>query len=213
MTYRDLFERTVERLRACGIVATLEFGPVVSAFEIRRFEQSLNVQMPRCLVDFYLNVGDGVKLEWNADGESATVPFCRFSFPNLGRLVGALGKLRMESECLANHSFWEACDPVLARRHYERQLSFFPFFEENTDLICIEPVSDAEVVVYYQYDWSFMETGDSGIRLAGSLREFLSGWSTVAFVEPGRFWWPDTVANDGVIWSGEAFPFHLPSGS
>jgi hypothetical protein len=119
----------------------------------------------------------------------------------------------MDSECLANHRFWEARDPALAKRHYVRQLSFFPFFEENTDLICIEPVSDGEVVVYHQSDWSLMETGDSGIRLAGSLREFLAGWSTVAFVEPNRFWWPDTVTNGRVLWSGDAFPFHLPSDS
>lgn len=193
-----MFKRTVERLRECGITATLEFGPAVTPADIHRFEASLLAPVPRCLFDFYLNVGDGVRFEWTAEGANPAAPFCRFTFPELERLHGMIAKLRMESECLADHNFWEARDPVRARRHYERQLSFFPFFEQNTDLICIEPVGDRETVVHYQYDWSFTATGDCGIRLAGSLYEFLSGWSTVAFVEPINFWWPGTVSNGGV---------------
>jgi hypothetical protein len=97
----------------------------------------------------------------------------------------------------------------LAKQQYRRQLSFFPFLRDNVDLICLEPTSGNDVVVFHDHEWSFYERGNSGIRLSDSLLEFWQGWSTVGFIDPTHLWWPATVSDGKVNWSGDCFGFHL----
>jgi hypothetical protein len=208
-----MFERTRARLEADGIPVCCDFGSAVAAADFSSFERKWAVSFPSSLRQFYQDVGDGLTFQWFLDCADPMQPFSSLVVPTLDVLQQELAYLRMLDECLAGYDFGRSQDPEVARQHYERQLSFFPFLRNNAELICIEPVASHERVVFHDHEWSFYESGDSGIRLADSLWEFWEGWSSVGFVEPKHLWWQRTVGTRGVVWSREHFGFCLRAGA
>lgn len=204
MSYRRLFEQTRARLETRGIAVKLEFGPDVSPLTFEELQQASGLPIPQSLRQFYSEIGDGLTFHWSLNDNEATKTFCRLNIPTLTQLLVGINYLQMLNDCLADHDFRET-----AHREYQRQLTYFPFLTDNTDLICIEPTAGQEAVVFHDHEWSFYTTGDSGILLANSLKEFWHGWSEVGFVEPLEHWWPKTTGSAGTIWSVEEFGFQL----
>jgi hypothetical protein len=207
--FRCLFEQARARLEGGGIPVRLDFGPRVLITDFEPFEQAWGLPIPPSVRQFYLEVGNGLTFQWQADPDSPSGPFCSLNVPTLAGLGDGVEYLRMLNECLAGHDFRKSRDADAARRHYRRQLGFFPFLRANADLLCIEVEGGQEVVVFHDHEWSFYPAGDSGVRLADSLIQFLRGWSEVAFVEPRKWWWPAVIGAGGVIWSEEHFGFYL----
>jgi hypothetical protein len=207
--YRRLFEHTRSRLERRGIEVALEFGSGVSANDFAPLEETWGLPIPWSLRQFYLETGNGLTFRWPVDRSAPSQPFCRLCVPNLAGLSKGIDYLRMQNESLASHDFWEPEEREAARHHYRRQLTYFPFLQENADLLCIEPADGAEVVVFHDHEWSLHTAGDSGIQLAGTLRQFWWGWSEVGFVEPKENWWPQTAGIGRTVWSQENFGFSI----
>lgn len=207
--YRHLFQNTQDRLRSRGITASLKVGPSVSIADFEPLEAVAKLPIPSSLRQFYLEVGNGLTFHWAVDLDRPSQKFCRLNVPTLDQLLLGFSYLRMLNECLASHDFREAQDVEYARRQFHRQLTYFPFLTANADLLCIEPTSDREAVVFCDHEWSDYPTGNSGVVLAESLHEFWRGWSQVGFVEPIEFWWPKAIRDRQAIWSEENFGFRL----
>jgi hypothetical protein len=206
---RHLFEHARARLEARRISVSLEFGAPVSPTDFAPFEKAWGLTIPPSLRQFYLETGNGLAFRWPLDPNAPSEPFCWLVVPALAGLQEGIDYLRMLNGCLAGHDFRESREAEAARRHYQRQLTFFPFLRANADLICIESTEGHEVVVFHDHEWSFYPTGDSGIRLTDSLIQFWQGWSEVGFVEPKNYWWPTAAGNGRTVWSKENFGFCL----
>ena len=202
--FRQLFEQARARLESRRISVHLEFGPRVFAADFEPLERVWGVPIPPSLRQFYVETGNGLTFRWHLDPDTLSRPFCSLAVPTLAGLTEGIEYLRMLNGCLAGHDFRESRDPAAARRHYGRQLAFFPFLQANADLLCIEPAGGQEVVVFHDHEWSLYPTGDSGIRLADSLASFWQGWAEVGFAEPTE-WWPGAAGTEGAIWSVEHF--------
>jgi hypothetical protein len=208
--YRKILDAACARLEALGIAVNLENGPPVTASRISQCEQEWGVAFPSCVRQFYMELGDGLRLQWFIHRSNISIPFGSLWVPRLAEMKMGLDFLRMLSECFADYDFLDTEQPEVARRHYQRQLSFFPFLEENSDLICIETIGDRETVVYFDHEWPCYGRGDSGLFLADSLPDFWMGWSSVGFVRPKLSWWPGTVGERGTEWTEARFGFSLP---
>jgi len=209
VNYRSIFENAKNHLERKGISVLTEIGSTVSPAQFDDFEQRWDVSFPSALEQFYLETGNGLEFRWFLNRSDPKAPFCWLKIPDLSKLQHTLEYLRMLNDCLGDHDFIEHQDQSIGRKHYQRQLSFFPFLNDNADLICIETASGKQTVVFHDHEWSFQEDGDSAILLANSLSEFWLGWSSVGFVRPKCLWWPHTIGEKGVIWSEDNFGFHL----
>jgi hypothetical protein len=206
-SFAQLFEMAVARLGSVGIAAQLERGGPVTAQQIARYERDWATSIPQSIRQFYFDVGDGLEFRWFIDRLDALSPFCWLKVPQLSDLKGMIDYLHMLNDCLADHEFREARQPERAIRHYRRQLTFFPFLQDNADLMCVEVCGEREQVVFHDHEWSFHEDGDSGLILAPSLLEFWQGWSNVGFVQPTQLWWPGTIKGQATEWSIDRFGF------
>ncbi len=207
--YRLLFDVTVTRLAAMEISADCSCGPSLTATQLDRFEQECSLSLPSSLRQFYLSIGDGLEFRWTVDRSNVALPSCYLTVPELSQLKQSVDYLRMLNRCLADQDFDFAHDVAFARQQYKRQLSFFPFLQDNSDLLCIECKQGAEEVVFLDHEWSFYDRGISGRFLARSLHDFWCGWSNVGFVAPKNFWWPGSLGEFGIEFSVERFGFSL----
>ncbi len=208
--YRKILDAACTRLAALGIAVDLQNGVPVAASRIRQCEQEWAVLFPSSVRQFYMELGDGLMLRWFIDRSNIAMPFGSLWVPRLRDLKMGIDSLRMFNQCFADYDFRETEEPEVAKHHYQRQLSFFPFREENSDLICIETVDDRETVVFFDHEWPCYSRGDSGLFLGDSLHAFWMGWSSVGFAHPKLHWWPGTVGERGTEWSEERFGFCLP---
>lgn len=83
MDYRSLIDTVCRRLKGLGIGCEVEAGKVATERAIAKIEDKIKVRLPPELRAFYLTVGDGYSLAWQADAEDLNLPFANLQIPTL----------------------------------------------------------------------------------------------------------------------------------
>jgi hypothetical protein len=185
-------------------------GDPVTHDMITKTEKIMNFPIPKQLVDFYCQIGDGIEMDWNLDeSEKCDTDhvFGGICIPSLKELIRALDG--WEEMCRPNIENAYEDSPESSNKKlkfqeiYDRSINCIPIIDAGEDVICIEKDGRKDPIVYWDHGTCELD------YMSECFEKFFLDWSKVNFQRP--IFWPTLPG--GVDWKSNYFyePFRQKS--
>lgn len=184
MSFEKYFIAAHNHLKAIGLNPEIRRGQPLSAQEIKNLEAELGHPLPRELIEYLLEFGDG----FDFICAPSTLQFIAYwGIPRITEMLSCWSCIHDEAVSVSKgeddyvHDGTEEC-----RREASKRRHWLPIVNLSGDYICMDMACHPSPIRYHNKYWAVGTGAAEGnsMILAPSLEDFIRSWSRFCFSEP-----------------------------